>query len=173
MHDLKYYQQSLLGMLKKEQFPDEDYFQALKKSKGYVTISFVVRSWRMLQLQSRWPISVAYLRKYGDLESSVDQVYKKSNISAYIEEVAQLFSELWLESDDELFKLVHLFEKSLIDLRRGEDVDVKLIWPVEPMGFIGSLWSRDIVKTKATDYTMRISSLAKNKIELNLLCNEK
>ena len=161
-----------MGILKKEQFPDEDYFQALKKSKGYMTISFVVRSWRMLQLQSRWPLSVAYLRKYGDLESSVDQVYIKSNISAYIEEVAQLFSKLWLKSDDELFKLVHLFEKSLIDLRRGEDVDVKLIWPVEPMGFIQSLVNMGTYEFTDEKHLMRINKNIENQLQVNPICNE-
>lgn len=172
MDDLKYYQQSLLGVLKKEQFPDQDYFQLLRDSKGYKTISYVVRSWRMLQLQSRWPISVAYLKKYGDLEADVDEVYEKSSISAYLEEVAQLFSELWLESEDELFKLVHLFEKNLVELRRGKDVDVKLIWPMEPMGFIGSLISNKKVEDFGAMYSMRISTNINNHIEVNPISHD-
>lgn len=167
-YSLEEYQKGMMALIKERPSALPDHFtNQVKDSVGLRMIHEVVLSWRRLHLESRWPITSAYVNRFGLLDKMIKEVYQNTSISSYIEEVAQQFSVKWSRSDDKMLRLVHLFERSLVDIRKGEFVDEILIWPMDPRQCLYSVMHvQPFVTTESTTYFMRISSAMTNTYEI-------
>lgn len=140
--NLASHQQAMLRLMRLpdvSQYEHDPYVRRVAQSRDLQEARNNVFLWRAYVLARTAPLTFNFLKQRGELRIELDGYIADNNLSPYRETHAEIFLDRLSKSEDQLVARVAQFERTLIDVKRGDHTRHVLTWNKDPLPLLLNL----------------------------------